>query len=460
MNHSTLRAACRLGIGVVIAALVVRTWLAMGIVVPVTVAGSSMAPTLLGPHRTFRCEVCGHEFAVGLDQLPTDDRAVCPYCRQRRAVSVEDLGGDQVVVDRAAFAWRPPRRWEVVVFRCPEMADQLCVKRVVGLPGETVTLVGGDIWIDGRRVRKTLVQQQAVRQLVHRLAADVAVPPAPDTRSSLGPFSPWQWTATRPPGGIRWLVYHQPGGGPITDDSSYNQRAPHRLHAMHDVMLSFQARLEGDGQLRLKALGNGGEWVVTCDAARRSVQLCRKSEKGSELFFNRTGKGDSPRAKNSSDPFLAPFSALWSEWTFSLFDRQVLLAIDGRVVMVAPDEVPNGVAGVDRHRREELVGVPPGSPGAHCARPQPPTDGPLAIGVAGLRGEIRDLAVWRDVYYESRPEDRPVPLAGATGGGWRLGPEQYFVLGDNAAVSDDSRSWLAGPGLDAKLVIGKPLGVR
>jgi signal peptidase I len=60
----------------------------------------------------------------------------------------------RLVIDRTAFALRPPRRWEVVVFRSPTDARQLCVKRVVGLPGETVSLAGGDVWINGQRIRK------------------------------------------------------------------------------------------------------------------------------------------------------------------------------------------------------------------------------------------------------------------------------------------------------------------
>ena len=50
MCKSTVSSICRLAVGVALVALVTHTWLVMGLVVPVTVAGSSMAPTLNGAH--------------------------------------------------------------------------------------------------------------------------------------------------------------------------------------------------------------------------------------------------------------------------------------------------------------------------------------------------------------------------------------------------------------------------
>jgi hypothetical protein len=49
-------------------------------------------------------------------------------------------------------------------------------------------------------------------------------------------------------------------------------------------------------------------------------------------------------------------------------------------------------------------------------------------------------------------EERPAQRS------WQLGPDEYFVIGDNLAVSDDSRTWAAG--LTTKLIVGQPLGVR
>ncbi len=44
---------------------------------------------------------------------------------------------------------------------------QAYVKRVVGLPGESIRINGGDIFVNGRIVRKSLAEIRAMRILVH-----------------------------------------------------------------------------------------------------------------------------------------------------------------------------------------------------------------------------------------------------------------------------------------------------
>ncbi len=152
MPKSSLQAACRFAVGVGIIALVAHTWFLMGLVVPVTVAGSSMAPTLSGPRRLFRCDACQQEFAVGLDQLDRIEIADCPRCgASSRPIDAAILRGDRLLVDRTAYTFRGPRRWEVVVFRSPD-DGQLCIKRVAGLPGEKVSFAEGELRINGQPV--------------------------------------------------------------------------------------------------------------------------------------------------------------------------------------------------------------------------------------------------------------------------------------------------------------------
>lgn len=61
--------------------------------------------------------------------------------------------GDRIVVDKLSYHLHGVDRGDVVVFRRPplEQADYAdLVKRVVGLPGETVSLAGGRVYIDGK----------------------------------------------------------------------------------------------------------------------------------------------------------------------------------------------------------------------------------------------------------------------------------------------------------------------
>ena len=60
-----------------------------------------------------------------------------------------------------------PKRWEVAVFHFPGEPSQAYVKRVVGLPGESIRIKGGDIFVDGKIVRKSLAEIRAMRILVH-----------------------------------------------------------------------------------------------------------------------------------------------------------------------------------------------------------------------------------------------------------------------------------------------------
>ncbi len=57
--------------------------------------------------------------------------------------------GEIIVVDKQIYEWRSPRRWEIVVFHGPEYRTTPYVKRIVGMPGETVEIKDGRIHING-----------------------------------------------------------------------------------------------------------------------------------------------------------------------------------------------------------------------------------------------------------------------------------------------------------------------
>jgi signal peptidase I len=61
-----------------------------------------------------------------------------------------DAGDDTIRVDIHAYETTDPARCEVVVFEHPSVPGMQLVSRIVGLPGETVSIRDGSIWIGDR----------------------------------------------------------------------------------------------------------------------------------------------------------------------------------------------------------------------------------------------------------------------------------------------------------------------
>lgn len=58
------------------------------------------------------------------------------------------LDGEQMFVEKVSYWFNPPKRGEVVIVFYPDHTIS-CVKRVVGLPGETVSVKDGAVYING-----------------------------------------------------------------------------------------------------------------------------------------------------------------------------------------------------------------------------------------------------------------------------------------------------------------------
>jgi len=59
------------------------------------------------------------------------------------------MPNDRIVAFRLAYVTSDPQRFDVVVFRYPDDEKVLFVKRIIGLPGETVTIRDGMVYING-----------------------------------------------------------------------------------------------------------------------------------------------------------------------------------------------------------------------------------------------------------------------------------------------------------------------
>ncbi len=59
------------------------------------------------------------------------------------------MTGDRVVGFRLNYDFTKPKRGDIILFRFPDDEKQIYIKRIIGLPGETVNIVNGRIYIDG-----------------------------------------------------------------------------------------------------------------------------------------------------------------------------------------------------------------------------------------------------------------------------------------------------------------------
>jgi len=61
------------------------------------------------------------------------------------------LPHDRVLVDKFFYRLRQPRRGDVIVLRYPLNPQRNYIKRIVGLPGDTLEMRGGALYVNGRR---------------------------------------------------------------------------------------------------------------------------------------------------------------------------------------------------------------------------------------------------------------------------------------------------------------------
>lgn len=63
-----------------------------------------------------------------------------------------------ILVSRMAYLWRGPLRGDVVVLRYPPQWPRSYLKRVIGLPGETVRIEDGEVFIDEQPLREPYIR--------------------------------------------------------------------------------------------------------------------------------------------------------------------------------------------------------------------------------------------------------------------------------------------------------------
>lgn len=70
-----------------------------------------------------------------------------PFFVSGQSMEPNFKSGDYLIVDEISYRFKPIQRGEVVVFKFPQDSSQRFIKRVIGLPGETVEIKNNKITI-------------------------------------------------------------------------------------------------------------------------------------------------------------------------------------------------------------------------------------------------------------------------------------------------------------------------
>jgi len=407
------------------------------------VVSESMAPHLYGPHSRFVCDDCRFAFACGVEGHDLTASPVCPNCGHIiSGQAMMATPGDVISVISWEVPLEHPQRWETVLFQHADDMHQLAVKRIVGLPGEQVAIDRGDLVVDGTCPARTLDQFCDTAILVYddryrlkqqgqpprwqrtRTDSDWRIAPQTLLYESATPGSePGRPELLADSADVDWITYQHYDCSPdsrqrwsessINDYLAYNQHLATRRHYVTDLMLRCRVSISGEGWMACRIRHGKGVVVAKISPAAGRIAL-----------WTSTGPVE-PEAK-LTPPLTGGLREVLVE--MAVYDHQAVVALNGTTVIAAR---------LDASAVRVKPASQPISISAHAA----------TVGVEGTQ-------ILRDVYYLDPSGANP---------SWslprRLGPEEYFLLGDNPAVSIDSRHYFEDRPVQRKWLRGKALKV-
>lgn len=83
---------------------------------------------------------------------------IVTFVGQRTSVSGSSMepmlsDGDNLIVDKISYRFRDPERYDIIVFPYQYEEDTYYIKRIIGMPGEEVQVIGGYVYIDGELLK-------------------------------------------------------------------------------------------------------------------------------------------------------------------------------------------------------------------------------------------------------------------------------------------------------------------
>lgn len=439
-----LRSLARLSIAFLISLYIARCFLAE----PNHIPSGSMAPHRLGIHQSWICSNCNYPFHAGMRLDGTFPQAVCPNCGHFNPVHADSVfeihDGERIWVDKTAFQLNPVERFDEIVFFSPDDPLTPYIKRAVGLPGESVQIQNGDLFINGKRYQKT--SKERIRTSIpvydqNYNPANSFVTPRWKFQSGHRDESAdsSEWIVTKEnaielksersqrsniPAFYEAMYLHfcpnRNAYGPVSDFLDYNGRNIAGEHVVNDLWFNVELtnRTASRSILRLTNESVNIEMTIAFDAPLHTSQL-----KINDTLFEPTWHV----ASN-----IIPGQAT-HQYQLSCVDRQLQFLIDNHTAFVPI----NLESYAPRRPDESLLNSPSGIA----------FNGPAVF---------RNFMLYRDIFITDRTADNPVTGHGVAAP-VQLDSTSFFVLGDNSPFSIDSRFWKHGPAVSTNTIIGEPM---
>ncbi|MCH7870257.1 MAG: signal peptidase I [Planctomycetes bacterium] len=400
-----------------------------------------MARSLNGAHGTHVCDNCGWESDFGPShsargqgtQFVWPRFITCPNCQERtdqpEQACPPPKPGDRVLVHKWPFdigGWLGPKRWDVIVFRDPSDPKVNYIKRLVGLPGETVEIINGDLFIRRRGqdraaiAQKTPAAQSALWFLVYDHNYLAERPARYGVRA--------KWVAdggNETSTGWQNLSTKRMRCTPVGDKTQIIRFAPEGPHSYLQDLYAYNRGSSGatigDVKLTGEITPRAGTGWLEFRIRRGDFLFTGRVQRDGTATLTITSQDNPRETRIVASKKLSP---LRDDWPIAIemahVDYRVYLSINGSEVVATSEE--NYAPDLDA-LREETADLPPVE---------------LSIAANQLALDLRGLRIDRDVYYTHRPG---ITLRASAGDGFSLDVNEYFVLGDNSPASHDSREW-------------------
>lgn len=105
---------------------------------------------------------------------------IVTYVGQRTKVSGPSMeatlqNGDNLIVDKISYRFREPERFEIIVFPYQYAEDTFYIKRIIGMPGETLQIIDGYVYIDGELLEEDVYGKEVIDQTKMGIADEPVV---------------------------------------------------------------------------------------------------------------------------------------------------------------------------------------------------------------------------------------------------------------------------------------------